>query len=120
MAVDNRFGKYGIASALLREAEKQAAIKLGSHLIAHSSTEEAEGFQQKYGYTGQLGIPLQKHSVHGLSALNPGYPVAFTNVYDEKANQLCLKLDKPDRELLRFYETIFGGCHTQTIFCKTV
>ena len=52
MAVDNRFGKYGIASALLREAEKQAAIKLGSHLIARNSIEEAEGFQQKCGYTG--------------------------------------------------------------------
>lgn len=54
MAVDNRFGKYGIASALLREAEKQAAIKLGSHLIARNSIEEAEGFQQKCGYTGNF------------------------------------------------------------------
>lgn len=119
VAVDNRFRKHGIASALLREVEKQT-IKIGSHLIALGSVEEAEKFYQKRGFVGQLLIQSEKHSIDELSALNPGYPVAFTNVYDGKINQLCLKLDEPDRELQRLYETTFDGCHTQTMFWKTV
>lgn len=119
VAVDIHFRKHGIARELLQEVEKQA-IRLGSHLIALGSVEEAEGFYQKCGYTGQLLVQSAKHTVSELSALNPGYSVVFTNIYDGKINQICLKLNKPNRELQQLYETTFDGCHTQTIFWKMI
>lgn len=119
VAVDARFRKQGIASALMLEVEHRAK-KLGAHLIALGSVEAAEGFYEKLGYTGQLLIQSEKHSIDELKALNPAYPVAFTNIHDGKISQLCLKLDKPDRELQRLYETSLDGCHTQTMFWKAI
>lgn len=119
VAVEKKDRKHGIARALMLEIEKQAQI-LGVKLIALGSVEDAEGFYQKLGYTGQLLIQSEKHTIDELLALNPGYPVAFTNVYDGNINQLCLQLDTPDRELQRRYESALTDCYTQTMFWKNI
>lgn len=119
VAVDKNYRKQGIAKALMLEVENHAKL-LGVHLIALGSVDTAEGFYQKIGYTGQLLIQSKKHTVEELLALNPGYPVAFTNVYQGKVNQLCLKLDAPDRELQRVYESTLDECYTQTMFWKKI
>lgn len=87
---------------------------------ALASVETAEGFYQRLGYTGQLLIQSEKHTVDELIALNPGCPVVFTNVYGGKINQLCLRLDTPDRELQKLYESSLDGCSTQTMFWKKI
>ncbi len=119
VAVDENHRKQGIAKSLMFEVENQAKL-LGVHLIALGSVDTAEGFYQKIGYTGQLLIQSKKHTVDELLALNSGYPVIFTNVYQGKINQLCLELDTPDRELQRLYESTLDGCHTQTMFWKKI
>lgn len=119
VAVDERFRKREIAKKLMLAAEEQA-LWLGAPLIALGSVGSAEGFYEKLGYTGQLLIQSERHSVEELAARNPGYPVAFTNIYDGNIHQLCLRLEKPDRALQRLYETVFDDCHTQTMFWKTL
>jgi hypothetical protein len=63
-------------------------------------------------------IQSEKNSIDELKLLNTKYEIAWTNVYDGKINQLCLKLEEPDRELQKEYENKFNGCHTQMIFQK--
>ncbi len=119
VAVDENYRKKGIARALILEVENRAKF-LGVHLLALGSVETAEGFYQKLGYTGQLLIQSEKHTVDELLALNPGYPIVFTNIYDGKVNQICLKLEKPDRELQKLYEITLDECHSQTMFWKRI
>ncbi|MDD4124361.1 MAG: GNAT family N-acetyltransferase [Eubacteriales bacterium] len=119
VAVDERFRKYGIAREMMLKLEKRA-LGHGIHRLCLGATESAEGFYEKLGYTGQLLIQSEKHTIKELIALNPGYLVVYTNIYDEKINQLFLKLDKPDRELQRLYEKTFDECWTQTMFWKVI
>ena len=119
VAVDEKYRKQGIAKALLSEVERRA-WHFGAKLIALGSAETAEGFYQKLGYTGQLLIQSEKHTVDELLKLNPGYPVVFINVYDGKIHQLCLKLSTPDRDLQKLFESTFADCHTQTMFWKRI
>ncbi|HBL84505.1 MAG: hypothetical protein A2Y17_06440 [Clostridiales bacterium GWF2_38_85] len=79
VAVDERYRKIGIARKLMSEVERQAK-KLDVHLLALGSVESAEGFYEKIGYTGQLLIQSEMHSIDQLLELNPGYPVVYTNV----------------------------------------
>lgn len=91
VATNEKYRKKGIAKKLMLMIEKRAK-ELGVHLIALGSAETAEGFYTKLGYTGQLLIQSQKHTIEELLTLNPGYPIAFTNIYDGDINQVCLKL----------------------------
>jgi GNAT superfamily N-acetyltransferase len=119
VATDERYRKHGIARELMLLIEKRAKA-LGVHLLALGSTETAEGFYAKLGYTGQLLIQSQKHTIDELLSQNPGYPIAFTNIYDGTVNQVCLKLPQADRALQKLYETTFDDCYTQTMFWKTI
>ena len=93
---------------------------LGVHLLELGSAEAAEEFYAKLGYTGQLLIQSQKHTIDELLSLNPGYPIVFTNIYDSTVNQVCLKLPQADRALQKLYETTFDDCYTQTMFWKII
>lgn len=119
VATDERYRKHGIAKELMLLIEKRAKA-LDVHLLALGSAETAEGFYAKLGYTGQLLIQSQKHTIDELLSLNPGYPIAFTNIYDGTVNQVCLKLPQADRMLQKLYETTFDDCYTQTMFWKTI
>lgn len=119
VATDERYRRQGIARELMLLVEKRAKA-LDVHLLALGSAETAEGFYAKLGYTGQLLIQSQKHTIDELLSLNPGYPIAFTNIYDGTINQICLKLSQADRTLQRLYETTFDGCYTQTMFWKAI
>jgi GNAT superfamily N-acetyltransferase len=119
VATDERYRKRGIARELMLLVEERAKA-LGVHLLALGSVESAEGFYEKLGYTGQLLIQSQKHTIGELLSLNPGYPIAFTNIYDGTVNQVCLKLPQADRALQKLYETTFDDCYTQTMFWKII
>lgn len=119
IAVDRRYRMKGIASALMVEVERQSKA-IGARMVALGANEAAEDFYQKLGYIGQLLIQSEKCTADEMLALNPGYPVAFTNVYDGKIHQLCLRLDMPDRELQQRYESSLEGCYTQTMFWKNI
>lgn len=119
VAVDRRYRMKGIASALMLEVEKQSKA-IGAKMVALGANEAAEDFYRNLGYIGQLLIQSEKHTAGEMLALNPGYPVAFTNVYDGKIHQLCLRLDMPDRELQHRYESSLKGCYTQTMFWKNI
>lgn len=119
VCVDANYRKRGIAKGLMLCTEKRAKA-LGVHLLALGSVGSAEGFYQKLGFSGQLLIQSEKHSIEELLSQNPGHPVVFTNVYDGIINQICLKLPQADRELQHLYETTFVGCHTQTMFWKEI
>ena len=119
IAVDRRYRMQGIASALMVEVERQSKV-IGARMVALGANEAAEDFYQKLGYIGQLLIQSEKCTADEMLALNPGYPVAFTNVYDGKIHQLCLRLDMPDRELQQRYESSLEGCYTQTMFWKNI
>jgi GNAT superfamily N-acetyltransferase len=74
VATDERYRKHGIAKELMLLVEKRAK-ELGVHLLALGSAETAEGFYAKLGYTGQLLIQSEKHTIDELLSLNPGYPM---------------------------------------------
>ena len=119
VATKEEYRKKGIAKSLMLEVEKEA-MKQQVHLLALASAETAEEFYAKLGYTRQLLIQSQDFTVEELLTLNPDYHVEFTNVYDGKINQVCLKLEKPDRELQQKYENTFHGCNTTTLCWKMI
>jgi len=119
VAVDERFRKHGIARELMLLLEKRA-LEHGIHHLGLGAVESAEGFYQKLGYTGTLLIQSEKHSIEELLALNTGYRVKSTSVYDGTVNQVYLELFSPDRELQRKYENTLPGCYTQMVFGKTI
>jgi len=53
-------------------------------------------------------------------SLKNNYEIIWTNIYDNKINQICLSMEKPDRELQNKYKEIFSGCSTQMIFQKVL
>jgi GNAT superfamily N-acetyltransferase len=119
VAVDDNYQKQGTGEALMRELENRAK-SLGYHTITLGSVETAENFYARLGYTGSLLIQSEQHSIDELKAVNGKYEVLWTNIYDSKINQVCLKLPEPDRELQRLYETSLLGCHTQMMFQKNI
>lgn len=119
VVTDERYRRKGIAKEMMFLIEERAK-NLGVHLIALGATETSEEFYIKLGYTGQLLIQSENHTIDELLSLNPGYPVAFTNIYEGTINQICLKLQTPDRKLQRLYESTYDGCYTQTMFWKII
>ena len=119
VAVDERYRKHGIARELMLLLEKRA-LGHGIHHLGLGAVESAEGFYQKLGYTGNLLVQSEKHSIEELLSLSKKYPVKSTNVYEGTVNQVLLDLPFPDRELQRRYENTLPGCYTQMVFEKTI
>jgi len=119
VAVDERCRKHGVAKELMLTLEQRASAH-GIHNLALGAVESAEGFYQKLGYAGFLLIQSEKHSVDELLALNTGYRVRYTNVYEGVVSQVGLDLPVPDRALQLRYETELPGCFTQMVFSKTI
>ena len=78
----------------------------------------AEGFYENIGFKGSLLIQSELNTIDELLSLNNNYEIAWTNIYDNKINQLCLSLQRPDRELQKKYKEGFPFCNTQMIFQK--
>jgi len=119
VAVDGRFRGRGVARELMLTLEKRA-LGHGIHHLGLGAVESAKGFYRKLGYTGTLLIQSEKHSVNELLALNTGYRVKGTNLYEGAVRQVFLDLPAPDRELQCRYETALPGCHTQMVFEKKI
>jgi GNAT superfamily N-acetyltransferase len=117
--VDEEWRNKQIGASIMTEIESRIK-KQGYNLITLGSLESAEGFYEKMGYTGSLLIQSEKTSIEELLSMNEQYNIAWTNIYDNKINQVCLNLPKPDRELQEKYEHTFIDCHTQMIFQKNL
>jgi len=99
---------------------EKRALGHGIHHLGLGAVETAEGLYAKLGYTGNLLIQSEKHSIEELLALNDKYPVVGTRVHDCTVNQVYLDLPSPDREFRRMYETTLHGCNTQMMFWKNI
>ena len=119
VAVDTRFRQQGIAWELMLELENRA-FRHGIHHLGLGAVQTAEGFYAKLGYTGNLLIQSEKHSIEELLALNTKYKVLSTKVYDGTVNQVLLELPAADREFQRYCENTLPGCHTQMVFFKNI
>ena len=119
VAVDERFRKRGIARDLMLLLEKRALGHGIRHLML-GAVENAEGFYQKLGYSGNLLIQSEKHSIEELLSLNDKYPVKGTRVHDGTINQVYIDLPIADREFRRKYEAELPGCNTTMVFEKTI
>jgi GNAT superfamily N-acetyltransferase len=117
--VNSDYRNKGIGKEMMDEIEKRIK-KSGGKLITLGAVETAEGFYEKMGYTGSLLIQAEKYSIDDLLSLNKKYKVLWTNIYDNKINQICLSLPKTDRTLQKRYEETFLGCNTQMIFQKVL
>ena len=96
------------------------AKDLGVHLIALGAVDSAVEFYKKLGYTSQLLIQSQKHTVDELLSLNPGYPILYTNIHNGTIHQLCMKVIKADSGLRQLYENTFDDCNTQIMCWKAI
>lgn len=119
VAVDERFRKHGIASALMLELERRT-LAHGIRHLSLGAVESAEGFYEKLGYKGTLLLQSEKHSVEELLSLNSRYRVKSTGVYQGTVSQVFIELPAPDREFRRYCEATLPGCHTQTVFNKNI
>ena len=119
VCTDEDYRGKGIGKLLMDNMGKQIKI-LGYKFITLGALETAEGFYENLGFKGSLLIQSEKHSIDELLSLNNIYKVAWTNVYDNKINQICILLIKADRELQKKYEKTFVGCNTQMIFQKSI
>lgn len=121
VAMHEDYRSFGIAKEMMLLLEKRAK-EIGIKKMSLGAVESAEGFYEKLGYTGSLLIQSQVHSIEKLLSLSNGYKVEYTNVYDnkvdDKVNQVCLELSKPDKNLQRKYESTLPGCYTQMMYWK--
>ena len=117
VCVDENYRNKGIGKILMDEAENRIK-RAGYKLITLGSVETAEGFYENMGYKGSLLIQSEINTIEELLSLNINYEVAWTNIYDEKINQVCLSLEKPDRELQKKYKEVFPDSYSQMIFQK--
>lgn len=119
VAVHENYRGIGIAREMIFLLEDRAT-HYGIRSINLGAVESAERFYSKLGYTGSLLIQSQIHSIEQLLSLNNRYKVEFTNIYDGKVSQVCLKLTEPDRDLQKEYEDAFLGCYTQMMYWKNI
>jgi GNAT superfamily N-acetyltransferase len=119
VAADARYRHSGIASSLLKELEKRAAVK-GHHFLVLGALEEAEGFYLKCGYVPHLFVQAKPPlTLEKLRSFNEKYEEAWT--YDDGTDiRLCLATKGIDRELQHKYNQTFPECSTQTLFTKWV
>ena len=112
----------GIHEALLIELEKRAS-KLGFKGVACGIEDGQEEFYAKLGYTGNMLIQSEKHTVgellKHLEILDKkNYEIKGTNIYDGYIKQLWLNISILDKEIKKAYEEILGDCWTQIIVGK--
>jgi GNAT superfamily N-acetyltransferase len=119
ICVDDNYRKKGIGKILMANIENRIR-NLGYKLITLGSLESAERFYENIGFKGLLLIQSEINTIDELLSLKNNYEIAWTNIYDKKINQVCLSLEKPDRELQNKFKEIFPGCNTQTIFQKVL
>ena len=117
VCVNENYRNKGIGKILMDEIENRIK-RAGYKLITLGSVETAEGFYENMGYKGSLLVQSETNSIEELLSLNINYTVAWSNVYDNKINQVCISLEKPDRELQRKYKETFPDSNTQMIFQK--
>jgi ribosomal protein S18 acetylase RimI-like enzyme len=117
ICVDENYRKKGIGKIIMDDLEKRIK-KLGYKLITLGSLEVAEGFYENIGFKGSLLIQSEINTIDELLLLRNDYEIAWTNIYNNKIYQVCLSLEKPDRELQKKYKEVYPNCNTQMIFQK--
>ena len=112
----------GIFEALFIELEKRAK-KLGVTNIFVAIPDGKEGFYAKLGFTGQMLIQSDKHSIDDLKKViegNKNYEISHTRIHDGYINQLWLNVSILDKELKKKFEEELGDCWTQIIVGKSI
>ena len=119
------YWKTGIFEALFIELEKRAK-KLGYTNIFVAIADGQEEFYAKLGYTGQMLIQSEKHSIDDLknflaSLNNKNAEFSHDRIHDGYINQIWLNVSIMDKkELKKQFEEILGDCWTQTVVGKSV
>jgi len=118
------YWKTGIFEALFIELEKRAK-KLGITNIFVAIGAEQEEFYAKLGYTGQMLIQSEKHSIDDLknflaSLNNKNAEFSHERIHDGYINQIWLNVPIMDKELKKQFEEVLGGCWTQIIVGKSI
>ena len=114
----------GIFEALFIELEKRAK-KLGYTNIFVAIAEGQEEFYAKLGYTGQMLIQSEKHSIDDLknflaSLNNKNAEFSHDRIHDGYINQIWLNVSILDKDLKRQFEQELGDCWTQIIVGKSI
>ena len=120
----NDYWNTGIFEALFIELEKRAK-KLGITNIFIAIGSGQEEFYAKLGYTGQMLIQSEKHSVDDLknflaSLNNKNAEFSHDRIHDGYINQIWLNVPIMDKELKRQFEEVLGDCWTQIIVGKSI
>jgi len=120
----DEYWSTGIFEALFIELEKRAK-KFGYTGICLGIQEGQEEFYAKLGYTGDMLIQSEKHSVDDLknflqSLNNKNYEIKGTNIHDGYINQIWLNVSILDKELKKKFEEELGDCWTQIIVGKGI
>jgi len=114
----------GIFEALFIELEKRAK-KLGYTNIFVAIADGQEEFYAKLGYTGQMLIQSEKHSIDDLknflaSLNNKNAEISHERIHDGYINQIWLNVPILDKGLKKQFEEILGDCWTQIIVGKSI
>ena len=114
----------GIFEALFIELEKRAK-KLGITNIFIAIGESQEEFYAKLGYTGQMLIQSEKHSVDDLKNFlaglnNKNAEFSHDRIHDGYINQIWLNVPIMDKNLKKQFEEVLGDCWTQIIVGKAL
>ena len=114
----------GIFEALFIELEKRAK-KLGYIGVCLGIGDGQEEFYAKLGYTGNMLIQSDKHSIDDLknflaSLNNKNYEITQTRIHDGYINQIWLNVPILDKSLKKQFEEVLGGCWTQIIVLKRI
>lgn len=119
----DEYKNKGIHEALFIEIEKRAG-KHNFDGVGLGIEEGEEEFYAKLGYTGDMLIQSEKHSVDELlkhlDSLNKKYEILGTSVYEGYINQIWLRVSILDKDLKKAYEEILGDCWTQIIVSKKI
>ena len=118
------YWKTGIFEALFIEMEKRAK-KLGYIGILIAIGEGQEEFYAKLGYTGNMLIQSEKHSIDDLknfleSLKNRNYEITQTRIHDGYINQIWLNVSILDKSLKKQFEEVLGDCWTQIVVLKNI
>jgi len=114
----------GIFEALFIELEKRAK-KLGYIGLVLGIGEGQEEFYAKLGYTGNMLVQSEKHSIDDLKDFLAGlndktYEITQTRIHDGYINQIWLKVSILDKDLKKKFEQDLGDCRTQIVVLKWI
>lgn len=119
VAVHQDYRGLGLAKKMIHQIETNGKKK-GITSVSLGAVEIANDFYSKLGYKGSFLVQSESYDVNQLLALNTGYDIEFTNIYDQKVNQVCYKMNQPDKELEKRYKKLLPNSFTMMMYKKDI